>query len=76
MLLIGVDAQEIGTVLQDTIYPVEYCTDLPEATRRAFKLAQSGDIVLLSPACASYDMFKGYAHRSEVFIRSVRELQG
>ena len=76
VLLIGVDAQEIGTVLQDTIYPVEYCTDLPEATRRAFKLAQSGDIVLLSPACASYDMFKGYAHRSEVFIRSVRELQG
>lgn len=75
VLLIGIDGKQLGQVLQDTAYPVEYCTDLPQATERAFALAQSGDIVLLSPACASYDMFKGYAHRSEVFIHSVRQLQ-
>ena len=75
VLLIGVDAQQLGSVLDGENYPVEYCDDLPQATQRAFALAKAGDIVLLSPACASYDMFKGYAHRSEVFIASVRQLQ-
>jgi UDP-N-acetylmuramoylalanine--D-glutamate ligase len=76
VLLIGVDAHQLGTTLAETTYPVEYCDDLPQATKRAFALAQPGDIVLLSPACASYDMFKGYVHRSEVFIASVQQLQG
>ena len=40
----------------------------------AFARAQSGDIVLLSPACASFDMFKGYAHRSQVFIEAFEAL--
>lgn len=75
VLLIGIDAKQLGDVLDNVDYPVEYCADLPEATHRAFALAQSGDIVLLSPACASFDMFKGYAHRSEVFIQSVHQLQ-
>lgn len=76
VLLIGVDAQQLGSVLDGENYPVEYCDDLPQATQRAFALAKAGDIVLLSPACASYDMFKGYAHRSEVFIASVQQLHG
>jgi len=36
--------------------------------------AQSGDAVLMSPACASFDMFKNYEHRAEVFVKAVREL--
>ena len=57
------------------------CFDLPDllgATRRAAGLAQSGasgaDVVLLSPACASLDMFTNYAHRAQVFVDAVREL--
>ncbi|NUE65972.1 UDP-N-acetylmuramoyl-L-alanine--D-glutamate ligase [Snodgrassella sp. ESL0253] len=76
VLLIGVDRHQLGAALAEAKYPVEYCEDLPQATQRAFTLAHPGDIVLLSPACASYDMFKGYAHRSEVFIASVQQLQG
>jgi UDP-N-acetylmuramoylalanine--D-glutamate ligase len=48
--------------------------DLPAATRWAFEQAQPGDTVLLSPACASLDMFKNYAHRAEVFVSTAREL--
>jgi UDP-N-acetylmuramoylalanine--D-glutamate ligase len=49
-------------------------SDLPSAVRLAAKLAKPGDAVLLSPACASLDMFKNYAHRAQVFIDSVREI--
>jgi UDP-N-acetylmuramoylalanine--D-glutamate ligase len=75
VLLIGVDGHQLGAALTGAAYPVEFCSDLPQATQQAFALAQPGDIVLLSPACASYDMFKGYVHRSEVFIASVQQLQ-
>ena len=49
--------------------------DLPSATRWAFAQAQPGDTVLLSPACASLDMFRNYAHRAEVFIAAVKRLE-
>lgn len=75
VLLIGVDAQHIGNILQDVPYPVEYCDSLEEATQRAHELAHHGDIVLLSPACASHDMFKDYEHRSQVFIQSLKQFQ-
>jgi len=48
---------------------------LPEAVNIAKKVAQSGDAVLLSPACASFDMFKNYMHRAEVFVETVKRLQ-
>jgi UDP-N-acetylmuramoylalanine--D-glutamate ligase len=44
------------------------------AVQEANKLAVSGDIILLSPACASFDMFKDYAHRAQVFIDAINEL--
>ncbi|MGQ9687317.1 MAG: UDP-N-acetylmuramoyl-L-alanine--D-glutamate ligase [Desulfobaccales bacterium] len=53
-------------------YPV---ADLPEAVNHAAALAQPGDVVLLSPACASFDMFRDYAHRGEVFQQAVQEVK-
>ncbi|MDR3393602.1 MAG: UDP-N-acetylmuramoyl-L-alanine--D-glutamate ligase [Parasulfuritortus sp.] len=48
---------------------------MAEAVQRAYDLSQPGDAVLLSPACASWDMFRNYAHRSEVFIAAVQALK-
>ena len=74
MFLIGVDAPKIAADLDGCGVDLVFCETLPEAVQAAFARAQSGDIVLLSPACASFDMFKGYAHRSEVFVEAVNGL--
>jgi UDP-N-acetylmuramoylalanine--D-glutamate ligase len=54
--------------------PIAGANDMAEAVRCAFAAAQPGDAVLLSPACASFDMFRNYAHRAEVFVAEVRAL--
>jgi UDP-N-acetylmuramoylalanine--D-glutamate ligase len=74
VLLIGRDAPAIRAALADAGVRLEDCATLEEATKRAAALAHGGDAVLLSPACASLDMFKNYAHRAQVFIDTVREL--
>ncbi|MYM30845.1 UDP-N-acetylmuramoyl-L-alanine--D-glutamate ligase [Duganella sp. CY15W] len=75
VLLIGRDAPQIRVALANTGVTLEDCgTDLPHAVKRASELAQAGDAVLLSPACASMDMFKNYAHRAQVFIDTVRDI--
>ena len=71
--LIGKDAESIAAVLPASL-PVERFTDLPSATRWLADQAQPGDTVLLSPACASLDMFRNYAERAQVFIDTVRSL--
>ena len=48
---------------------------MEDAIEKASRLAISGGNVLLSPACASFDMFRNYAHRAEVFIASVHRLE-
>ena len=53
---------------------LERCASLEEAVRAAARAARPGDTVLLSPACASLDMFRDYAHRGEVFVQAVRGL--
>jgi UDP-N-acetylmuramoylalanine--D-glutamate ligase len=72
VLLIGRDAPLIETALSGL--PLERCRSLEEAVERAAALARPGEAVLLSPACASFDMFRDYAQRGEVFIRSVENL--
>jgi len=69
VLLIGRDAPIIGQAVSG-----ERCGSLEEAVQRAARLAQPGDAVLLSPACASFDMFRDYKHRGEVFAAAVRGL--
>jgi UDP-N-acetylmuramoylalanine--D-glutamate ligase len=72
--LIGRDAAAIGRVLQDVAVPMQTFSTLEDATRWCYTQARAGDAVLLSPACASLDMFRNYAHRAEVFIDTVHAL--
>lgn len=73
--LIGRDARLIAEAIGEVGVPVHFCADLPQATRWCAAQAQPGDAVLLSPACASFDMFRNYAHRAEVFVVAVHALQ-
>ena len=72
--LIGRDAPVIAEVLAAHGVPYRSFATLEEATRAAFAAAQPHDAVLLSPACASLDMFRNYAHRAEVFIAEARRI--
>jgi UDP-N-acetylmuramoylalanine--D-glutamate ligase len=74
-VLIGRDAPMIEAALQGCGVPLQRAADMDDAVRIAARLAQRGDAVLLSPACASFDMFRNYAHRAEVFVAAVRDLQ-
>ena len=74
VLLIGRDAPKLRTALEPSGVDLVDCRSLPEAVQRAGAMAQAGDAVLLSPACASLDMFTNYAHRAQVFVDAVREL--
>ncbi|MFT3906053.1 MAG: UDP-N-acetylmuramoyl-L-alanine--D-glutamate ligase [Steroidobacteraceae bacterium] len=72
-LLIGRDARRIAEALAG-VCPLQHCATLAEAVRAAAEHAQPGDTVLLSPACASLDMFRDYAHRGASFAAAVQEL--
>jgi UDP-N-acetylmuramoylalanine--D-glutamate ligase len=74
VVLLGEVAAKIALALNGVV-PVEFAADMEQAVRLAGGLAQQGDNVLLTPACASFDMFKGFAHRGEVFMKAVRELR-
>ena len=69
--LIGRDAERIEQALESTGVPLQRHASLEAATRWCFERAHAGDAVLLSPACASLDMFRNYAHRAEVFVAEV-----
>lgn len=75
VVLIGRDAPLIEAVLLPTNVPLYHAIDLPEAVNIAKRVAQKGEAVLLSPACASFDMFNNYVHRAEVFVTAVNQLQ-
>ena len=74
VVLIGRDAPLIRAALQDAGVPLLDAGTLPEAVALAAQRAHSGDAVLMSPACASFDMFKDYEHRAHVFCETVRAM--
>ncbi len=73
LFTVGEDAPEVERELGDLV-PTEGCGTLPEAVRNAARVAGPGDVVLLSPACSSYDQFLSYEHRGETFRRLVEDL--
>jgi UDP-N-acetylmuramoylalanine--D-glutamate ligase len=74
VVLIGRDAALIRRALADTGVPLLDARDMHHAVTLAMRQAQGGDAVLLSPACASFDMFDNYEHRAQVFLEAVETL--
>jgi len=74
-VLIGRDAPLIEKALQGCGKPIAHARDMDEAVRIATDHAQAGDAVLMSPACASFDMYKNYLHRAETFIAAVKKVE-
>jgi UDP-N-acetylmuramoylalanine--D-glutamate ligase len=71
---LGRDALAIEAALSDTGLAMQRHATLESATRWCYEQARAGDAVLLSPACASLDMFRNYAHRADVFAAEVRAI--
>jgi UDP-N-acetylmuramoylalanine--D-glutamate ligase len=71
--LIGAAADKIASQIEGAV-PLELCGTLDRALRAAFEAAKPGDIVLLAPACASFDQFQNFEHRGRVFADLVRQL--
>lgn len=74
VILIGRDAPLLAQMLEGVNFPVQQANTLPEAVQLAAQNAHTGDAVLMSPACASLDMFRNYGHRAEVFVQAVQNL--
>lgn len=75
-ILIGQDRVRIRAALEPAGIPAEDAESMDDAVRRAREAARVGDVVLLSPACASFDMFRNFEHRGDVFKSVVRALLG
>jgi len=76
VVLIGRDAPLIERAIKGASVPVLHESGMDEAVDAALKAAKEGDAVLLSPACASFDMFRNYVHRAESFVAAFRKLEG
>jgi UDP-N-acetylmuramoylalanine--D-glutamate ligase len=74
VLLIGQDANRLRAALAETGVELIDCATLEQAVQTASERARTGDVVLLSPACASFDMFRNYLHRSETFVAAVQQV--
>jgi UDP-N-acetylmuramoylalanine--D-glutamate ligase len=73
--LIGEDARRIEDAIAPSGVRSEHCASLEEAVSRAAREARADEAVLLSPACASFDMFRDYKHRGETFAAAVKALE-
>ncbi len=76
VVLIGRDGPQIGAALAGCGVPLRTAASMEEAVVLGFEQARPGDALLLSPACASFDMFRNYEHRAQVFIAAVKKLEG
>ncbi len=76
VVLIGEAAPIIRAALSGESFPIENAESMEAAVFAARKLAKPGDAVLLAPACASFDMFRSYAHRGDAFVAAVQALEG
>lgn len=74
VVLLGQDAKQLESAL-DGVCSTQLARDMDDAVRLAAAAARAGETVLLSPACASLDMFRDYAHRGDVFAAAVRRLE-
>lgn len=74
VVLIGKDTLLIAEALRDVSIPVVMAESMPDAVNIATRHAQLGDVVLLSPACASFDMFENYEHRAQAFSTAVQHV--
>lgn len=75
LVLIGADASKIEAAVIETGVPIYHAADMNEAVMIAQKMAQKDDAILLSPACASFDMFENYIKRGEAFVQAVHALE-
>ena len=75
VVLIGRDRDQIAAALEASGVAMVHAASMRDAVQAGFSLAQPGDAVMLSPACASFDMFRNYEHRAEVFIEEVQALE-
>jgi UDP-N-acetylmuramoylalanine--D-glutamate ligase len=74
VVLIGRDAKLIEMAIAASGVAISHANSMDEAVKLSWQASEPGDRVLLSPACASFDMFNNYAHRAQVFIDAVRAL--
>ena len=74
IICLGMDTQKIHEAFEGIVPTVVNTQDATEAVQLAFRLATKGDTVLLSPACASFDLFKNYEDRGQQFKNAVRDL--
>ena len=74
IVCLGVDNAKIHAAFEDLTKTICDTTSAEEAVKRARELAEKGDVVLLSPCCASFDLFKNYEDRGEQFKEAVRNL--
>jgi UDP-N-acetylmuramoylalanine--D-glutamate ligase len=74
IICLGRDNRKIHDAFKDVVHPIVNTASASEAVQAAFHYAQKGDVVLLSPACASFDLFKNYEDRGNQFKKAVKEL--
>jgi UDP-N-acetylmuramoylalanine--D-glutamate ligase len=74
IICLGVDNKKIHKAFEKSVPAIVDTASAAEAVQTAFHFAKNGDVVLLSPACASFDLFKNYEDRGNQFKKAVREL--